>query len=142
MCTNGRVGVVIVETKIVGSTQTESLDVEVRSGIGSLRELLVLLVRRELAAYEERRVASTVLRVLTPADLALGVDQGSYGREGRVLPGPPPEREAIERALEAYGDGLAFVFLDGVQIESLDAPIDVRPDSTLRLVRLVALAGG
>lgn len=110
--------------------------------IGSLRDLLVLLVRHELAAYEQRRTATKTLRVLTPADLARGVDTGSYGREARAAAAPPPETQAIERALEAFGDGLFFVFIDDVQVEALDAPIAIGPDSTLRLVRLVALAGG
>lgn len=133
---------VIVETKVVGSKDTESQDVAVPVDIGSLRDLLVLLVRHELAAYERRRAVSKTLRVLTPADLACGVDTGTYGQEPRAVAAPPPESQAIERALEAFGDGLFFVFIDDVQVEELDNPIAVRPDSTLRLVRLVALAGG
>lgn len=132
----------IVETKVVGSKDTESQDVAVPVDIGSLRDLLVLLVRHELKSYEQRRAVSKTLRVLTPADLARGVDAGTYGREARAVAAPPPETEAIGRALEAFDDGLFFVFIDDVQLESLDAPIAVRMDSTLRLVRLVALAGG
>ncbi len=132
----------IVETKVVGSKDTETQDVAVPVDIGLLRDLLGLLVRHELASYEQRRTASKTLRVLTPADLARGVDTGTYGREARAVPAPPSEAQAIERALEAFGDGLFFVFVDDVQVEDLDAPIAVRPDSTLRLVRLVALAGG
>jgi hypothetical protein len=133
---------VIVETKVVGSKDTESQDVPVPVDIGSLRDLLALLVCHEIAAYEQRRAVSKTLRVLTPADLARGVDTGIYGQEARAAAAPPPEAQAIERALEAFGDGLFFVFIDDVQVEALDAPIAVRPDSTLRLVRLVALAGG
>jgi hypothetical protein len=44
--------------------------------------------------------------------------------------------------VEAFADGLYVVFIDGVQIEDLDAPVPVGPDSTMRLVRLVALVGG
>ncbi|WP_134742007.1 hypothetical protein [Nocardioides sp. 503] len=132
----------IVETKIVGSRDTESLHVQVPLGNGTLRELLSELVRHELAAYEQRRTSSRTLQVLTPADLARGVDTGVYGRENRAVPAPPPEAEAIERAVEAFTDGLVFVFVDGLQVEEIDAPVVVRPDSTLRLVRLVALAGG
>lgn len=132
----------IVETKIVGSKDTESLHVSVPSETESLRELLATLVRHELSSYERRRTASKTLRVLTPADLARGVDTGVYGRETRAVAAPPPEAEAIDRAVEAFTDGLFFVFIDDIQIEELDAPVTLRPDSTLRLVRLVALAGG
>jgi hypothetical protein len=133
---------VIVETKIVGSKDAELLHLQVPVAIGSLRDLFVLLVRHELASYEQRRAASMTLRVLTPADLARGVDTGTYGREMRDVGAPPSEVQAIERAVEAFTDGLFFAFIDGVQVELLDAPITARPDSTLRLLCLVALAGG
>lgn len=139
---DARVGLVIVETKIVGSKDTESLHVSVPVDVGTLQDLLAALVRHELGAYEQRRTASKTLRVLTPADLARGVDTGAYGRENRAIPAPPPEAEAIERAIEAFTDGLFFVFIDDVQVEELHAPVAVRSDSTLRLLRLVALAGG
>ena len=87
-------------------------------------------------------MVSTALWVLTPADLARGARSGSYGREARAVPAPPPESVAIERAVEAFADGLFFVFVDDVQVEALDAPLVVGPESTVRLVRLVALAGG
>lgn len=132
----------IVETKIVGSKDTESLHVSVPAEIGSLRDLLSVLVRHELSSYEQLRTASKTLRVLTPADLARGVETGAYGREKRAVAAPPTESEAIERAVEAFTDGLFFVFIDDVQVEELDVPVLLRPDSTLRLVRLVALAGG
>jgi hypothetical protein len=48
----------------------------------------------------------------------------------------------VARALEAFGDGLFLAVLDGGQIDDLDAPVTVTPSSRLRLVRLVALAGG
>jgi len=133
---------VIVETKVVGTKDTESLSVSMPADIGTLRDLLAALVRHELASYEQRRTASRTLRVLTPADLARGVDTGSYGRESRAVAAPPPEAEAIERAVEAFTDGLFFVFVDDLQVEELDAPVLIRTESTLRLVRLVALAGG
>lgn len=132
----------IVETKIVGSKDTESLHVSVPAEIGSLRDLLSVLVRHELSSYEQLRTASKTLRVLTPADLARGVETGAYGREKRAVAAPPTESEAIERSVEAFTDGLFFVFIDDVQVEELDVPVLLRPDSTLRLVRLVALAGG
>lgn len=80
--------------------------------------------------------------MLTPADLARGVDTGAYGREARGVAAPPSEAEAIERAVEAFTDGLFFAFIDDIQVKTLDSPITARPDSTLRLLRLVALAGG
>jgi hypothetical protein len=133
---------VIVETKVVGTTGTESRHVAVPADVASLRDLLSALVRHELACYEQRRTASKTLRVLTPADLARGVDTGAYGHEERAFAAARPVAQAIERAVEAFTDGLFLVFIDDVQVEELEAPVVVRPDSTLRLIRLLALAGG
>ena len=48
----------------------------------------------------------------------------------------------MTRAVQAFGDGLYLAVLDGRQIDDLDASVTVTPSSRLRLVRLVALAGG
>lgn len=133
----------IVQTRIVGdSSGLDDHDVAVPADVVTMRQLLGVLVRHELAAYNSRREANRALRVLTPADLARGVETGSYGREVKAAPSAPTYDDALARAIEAFDDGLYFAFLDGSQVGDLDSPLPVRPDSTLRLVRLVALAGG
>lgn len=133
----------IVETRVVGERAGQDDHVvAVPSDVGTLRALVEMLVRHELAAYEQRRAASRTLRVLTPAELARGVESGRYGAEQRAVPAAPTLSEAFTRAEEAFTDGLYFAFLDDVQIEGLDDLLVIRSDSRLRLVRLVALAGG
>jgi hypothetical protein len=134
---------VIVETKIVGdSSSPDAHEVAVGREVVTLRQLLEVLVSHELAAYERRRTSSRTLRVLTPSDLARGAETGRFGREARGVPAAPPLDEAVARAIEAFTDGLYFVFLDDVQLEDLDAFLGIESHSRLRLVRLVALAGG
>jgi hypothetical protein len=136
-------GGVIVEVRVVGQPgEVVDRDYADLAGETTLRELLSSLVREEVAGYEERREAQQVLRVLTPADLATGHTTGRFRSGGRHTPPAPAADVAVARALEAFGDGLYFAVLDGRQIEDLDAPLHVTADSRLRLVRLVALAGG
>jgi hypothetical protein len=71
-----------------------------------------------------------------------GASTGKIVSGPRDVPVAPPVEAATERALEAFRDGLYLVILDGEQVEDLDAPIEATSDSRLRLVRLVALAGG
>ena len=133
----------IVQTRIVGdSSGLDDHDVAVPADVVTMRQLLGVLVRHELAAYNSRREANRALRVLTPADVARGVETGRYGREVKAAPPAPTYDVALARAIEAFDDGLYFAFLDGAEVGDLDSPLPVRPDSTLRLVRLVALAGG
>jgi len=116
--------------------------VPVAPGIVTVRELIGTLVRDELDSFEQRQRERSLLRVLTPADLVRGVDAGKYAAEPKQSQTPPSYDAAYERALEAFADGLYFVFVDDVQVESLDEPVVVRETSRMRLVRLVALAGG
>lgn len=132
----------IVETALLGSRAVgEELTISAVAGESSLRALLRILVEHELAAYEAYRSRSAVLQILTPADLAKGVDTGRYGREPRAVPAAPAFDDSYARAVEAFSDELFFVFLDDVRITDLDHIITIQPRSRLRLVRLVALTG-
>ena len=133
----------IVEVRVVGQS-AELVDRDFGHGAGetTLRALLTSLVHEEVAGYESRRQSQQVLRVLTPGDLASGHVTGRFGRWSRQAPPAPSPGEAVARALEAFDDGLVVAVLDGVQVEDLDGPLLVTPSSRLRLVRLVALAGG
>lgn len=134
---------VIVETKVVGRpAELADRDVVLPAGTATLRDLLAELVRVELDGYARRRSDDRLLRVLTPADVAGGLSAGRVVSGGRTVPAAPPLDEAVERALTAFRDGLYLVFLDGTEIDDLDTPVSVSPHSRLRLVRLVALAGG
>ena len=132
----------LVEVKVVGSP-VESADRAVSiAGEITLRALLVELVTGEAADYERRRGERLLWHVLTDKQVVAGQRIGRIVSGGRTAPPAPPLAQATERAIEAFNDGLFFVVLDGRQIEDLDTQITVGPASRLRLVRLVALAGG
>lgn len=133
----------IVEARVVGRPRDiEDRTVGMEHGQHPLREVVEALVADEVGAFAERQRERSLLRILTPADLARGVDIGRYGAEPRPAQVAPLLSDAVARAMEAFEDGLYFVFVDDQQVESLDAVVTVGPDTRLRLVRLVALAGG
>ncbi|WP_053226314.1 hypothetical protein [Solirubrobacter soli] len=108
----------------------------------TLRELIALAVREELAAYSERRVERTFAQVLNDERIAAGRESGRIDSGQRRTPAPPSPEAAVGTAVEAFEDGLFLVLLDGKQETELDAQVFVGPDSTLTFVRLVALSGG
>jgi hypothetical protein len=133
----------IVEARVVGQPRTISdRELPLPAGPHALRSVLERLVALEVAEFAERQREQSLLRVLTPADLVRGVESGKYATEPRAAQQAPTHDDALARAIEAFDDGLYFVFVDDQQIEDLDATIDVTPESRMRLVRLVALAGG
>jgi len=115
------------------------------SGDLRLRDLLATVVRQETLLFQQRQEERRLARVLSPE----AIQQGAV--RGKIDMGRPREARADDEvdadaavavALQAFADGLYFVFLDGRQQEDLDAPVQPRPDSTLTFIRLVALAGG
>lgn len=108
----------------------------------TLRELIALAVREELAAFAERRVERTFAQILTDERLAAGRATGRIDSGQRSTAPPPPSDVAVATAIEAFEDGLFLVLVDGRQEHELDALVLVGPDSTVTFVRLVALAGG
>jgi len=133
----------IVETKMVGRrTPFERLPVELPDGPYTLEGLLAQLVQREVAAYQERQDRTGLLNILTEPDLTAGAAAGKVAGAPQARAGSVDVGDATRVALRAFGDGLYYVFLDDVQIESLGQPLTLRPDSTLLLLRLTALAGG
>jgi hypothetical protein len=134
---------VIVESRVVGEkTALTDVEVPLPDGRYPLGDLLDALVAIEVEQYAVRRRERSLLRILTPADLARGVDSGRYATEARAGRPAPHVEQARQRAREAFGDGLYFVFVDDHQVERLDETVEVGAQTRLRLIRLVALAGG
>ncbi len=114
-----------------------------------LRDLISHIVRQEVRAYLQRQDERKLIRVLSPEQIresaAWGkVEMGGVheGLAGRAAGEELTEEAAIATALQAFEDGLYFVFLDDQQQQDLAAPVMVRPAGKVTFIRLVALAGG
>src|SRR3954453_13204462 len=103
-----------VEVKVVGQPG-ESAERQVPGTFGDtpLRAVLIDLVASEVAAYTERRTELRLLRVLTDLEIADASQTGKVRSGGQTTPAAPPVDEAVGRAIEAFSDGVVFVFLDG-----------------------------
>lgn len=133
----------IVETKIVGRrTPFERRPTPLPDGPQTLQSLLTHLVHQEVAAYQERQDSVGLLRVLTERELVDGTLSGKISLAPQQRGGMVTPEDAAQTALRAFEDGLYYVFVDDQQIQTLDQPLPLRPDSTLLLLRLTALAGG
>ncbi|WP_404789881.1 hypothetical protein [Altericista sp. CCNU0014] len=108
----------------------------------SLRSLLTHIVRAEVSAFKTRQSQRRLLRVLSPEQIQLGVEQGKIESGGSELDQKVEADAAVEAALQAFEDGLYFVFIDDEQIETLDAIAPLTSNSQLLFLRLVPLVGG
>ncbi|MEM7802196.1 MAG: hypothetical protein AAF633_23590 [Chloroflexota bacterium] len=108
----------------------------------TLRQLLTRIVHEEVDAFHARQADLQLFRVLSAEQIEEGIAQG------RIDPAAKENRQsvqadaAVRTALQAFEDGLYFVFIDDDQKESLDETVHLAANSTLKFIRLVALAGG
>jgi hypothetical protein len=135
-----------VQAKVTGQRRNalgdHSLYLQLPAGPVVLRDFLSAVVRAEAAGYERRAEERTLLRVLTPQALAAELETGRVLSGGTDPTAPIDLDEAVETALLAYTDGLFKVFVDDVEIESIDGTVNLTGTPTVLFLRLVPLAGG
>lgn len=112
------------------------------SGAVPLRELIAHAVRHEVGAFTERERQRRFVRVLTARQIDDGVRAGKIDPDSHTPSEPVDADAAVATAVEAFGDGFYFVFVDGRQRDDLDELVEVTETTTVRFVRLVPLAGG
>jgi hypothetical protein len=133
-----------IETKTVGQRVAGASRWELREAhdVHVMRDLIDLLVRREVSAFLERQEERKLARFLTNEQIVAAADAGRVCMGSDDLDQKVDPDQAVEGALTAFQDGIYYVFLDEAQIERLDSKINLRVDSQLLFLRLVPLAGG
>jgi len=111
-----------------------------------LRDLIEHVVRHELSLFRLRQEERRLLHVLSPQAILAAAATGRITMGGldelRLSEGEIDDETAVITALQAFEDGLYFVFLNGQQQHTLDATVELSSTSTLTFIRLVALVGG
>jgi hypothetical protein len=107
-----------------------------------LRDLIARIVHQEVTTFRERQAQQRLFHALTSFEIGVSAARGKVAMGGRDLDQDPDPQVAIGTALQAFEDGLYFVFVDGEQQTALDDQVQLRRDTRVTFVRLVALAGG
>lgn len=108
----------------------------------TLRDLISRIVSEEVANFRQRQDERRLIRALTAKQISTGVVGGKVDPGGRDLEQSVDEAAAVATALQAFEDGLYYVFIDGDQHTDLNSTVYVNPDSIVTFIRLVLLAGG
>ena len=107
-----------------------------------LRDLISLVVAEEVEAYHARGQERRLARMMSRTEVEQGARDGKVDPGGREPGARVQVEDAIATALQAFEDGLYFVFLDEVQQTDLEGEVYLHSDSKLVFLRLTALAGG
>jgi hypothetical protein len=108
----------------------------------TLRDLITLIVVKEVSDFQQRQEQRKLAQIFTKAQIDEGAAKGKIDMGERDFNQQVDELSAVAAALQAFEDGLYFVFIDEVQHESLDQSVYIHETSHILFVRLVALAGG
>jgi hypothetical protein len=125
-----------IEDRTATGRPTGSIDLPDVPDRITLRDLIRLRVREEVARYNLRPVGE--FRGMVQPDGA------TVGRTGFTMPAPRPldwERQA-EAAIDAFLRNGFFVLVDGRQVTDLDAQIQLTETLDVGFVRLTPLVGG
>ena len=107
-----------------------------------LRDLITSIVVEEVNTFQQRQEERKLARVMSKAEIEAAVVKGKIDSGERDLNQQVDENEAVATALEAFTDGLYFVFIDDVQQTDLDREVFLKSESKIVFLRLVALVGG
>ncbi len=140
-------GSIVVDAKIAGQKRPvfSGWRVELPGRGGDrmkLRDLIARVVAAEVDAFRQRQAEQRLARVLSPAQIEQGAAKGKIDPGERELQQPVDTDQAVAAALQAYEDGLYFVFIDGQQQAGLDSEVYLKSSSQVTFLRLVALSGG
>jgi hypothetical protein len=125
-----------IEDRTATGRPTGSIDLPDVPDRITLRDLIRLRVREEVARYNLRPVAEFAGMVQP--------DGAVPGPHGSVMPAPRPldwERQA-DVAIDAFLRNGFFVLIDGRQVTELDAQIQLTETLDVGFVRLTPLVGG
>ena len=134
---------VLVKSISKGRNKITPVPYDIPSDIGTAEELIKEMVRESLEQYRERmqsngdggNVLSEQQEALEERAVSGKVVYGAYSHRK-----PPDEEEAVRNALDAFGDGVIAIFIDGRQIENLTDSVTLREGSEVMFVKLTALS--
>src|SRR5258706_4919764 len=104
-----------------------------------LRDLIASIVIKEVEAFRLRQEERKLARVMSSQQIQQSIPTGKVDPGERDLQQPVNTDEATSVALQAFEDGLYFVFIDEVQQTNLDSEVFLKANSKLVFLRLTAL---
>ena len=134
---------IFVNVKQLGKRRNAVEDKEVLLDAvpGTVAELIVAIVIRQVEEYNERLEQNDLLKYLTDEEIK---DRATTGKVSFIFNynGLPADTEkAVRNALQSFEDGIFRVFLNEEELESPDQIIDLKEEDKLTFIRLTMLAG-
>jgi len=139
-----------VEGKVVGQKRPLFTDwhiqlppIDERQGDHlKLRDLIQSIVTKEVDDFRTRQEKRKLVQVMSRQEIEQAVQRGKVDSGEQDLKQSVNVEDAVAVALQAFEDGLYYVFIDDVQQTQLDGEVFLKTNSRVVFLRLTALVGG
>lgn len=135
----------VIRAKVVGrrGSSFTPLHLDGSFSFKTARDLLCSVVEQQVYEFRLSKQEAQLLRVLSIESIENGwntgkIISGAQDQDARV----PLVPDAIHAAIQAFEDGLFYMFVNDVQVEKLDQLICDQENMDLLFLRLTPLVGG
>lgn len=134
---------IFVNVKQLGKRRNavENKEVLLDAVPGTVAELIVAIVIRQVEEYNERLEQNDLLKYLTDEEIKDRATTGKVNFEFNYNGLPADTEKAVRNALQSFEDGIFRVFLNEEELESPDQIIHLKEEDKLTFIRLTMLAG-
>lgn len=107
-----------------------------------LRDLIRSIVTNEVEAFKARQEQRKLAQVMSRQKIEQETKNGKVDPGEKDFQQSVDTEDAVTVALQAFEDGLYYVFIDDIQQTRLDDEVFLKNNSRVVFIRLTALAGG
>ena len=134
---------IFVNVKQLGKRRNavENKEVLLDAVPGTVAELIVAIVIRQVEEYNERLEQNDLLKYLTDEEIKDRATTGKVSFEFNYNGLPADTEKAVRNAMQSFEDGIFRVFLNEEELESSDQIIHLKEEDKLTFIRLTMLAG-
>lgn len=107
----------------------------------SVQTLLTKIVEHQVCVFNERKKVDNLIEFIAPTAITEAAKLGKVHFNEQYNNVAANEEKAIATVHQAFADGLIALFLNEIQLESLEEEITIKELDSIQIIRLAFLAG-
>ncbi|MFP3387660.1 hypothetical protein [Brevibacillus sp. SIMBA_040] len=134
---------IAVTVKSIGKRKNalSRIPVELAQTPQTLRELIEALVEWNIRGLVEKQQKISLVPYLTEGEVTEQAENGKVGFGAIHNDTLPDVQKSLDTAIQAFEDGLYRVFISDEEAEALEAPLLLKDEDEVVLIRFTMLAG-
>ena len=107
----------------------------------SVKTFLTKIVEHEVRAFNKRKKIDNLIEFISPIEITQASKLGKVHFNEQYNKVEANEKNAIEAVNQAFSDGLIALFLNDIQLTSLEELTTIKELDSIQIIRLAFLAG-